>query len=116
MTPERWTIAVGEGPESRGEGEPKGAKDDTRWTDELQGADGGGAGHGSAPRPGTLTFSISEAATALGVSDDLVYELVERKDLPWSASVVEEYPSPSLDLILDQALSGFDPDVLGSAQ
>ncbi|HEX2064809.1 MAG TPA: excisionase family DNA-binding protein [Acidimicrobiales bacterium] len=65
--------------------------------------------------PRTLTYSISEAANVLGVSDDLVYELVERKELPClRLGRRRVIPRRAIDLILDQALAGFDPDVVRS--
>ncbi len=60
----------------------------TSLTNEVEGSDNdAGSGTEQAPMPSTLTYSISEAANVLGVSDDLVYELVERKEFPCLGSV-----------------------------
>ncbi len=70
---------------------------------------------GSSPSQGPpvverLVVSIAEAAQALGVSDDLVYELTERGDLPClrfgRRKVV---PRQAIDLIISRALANFDP-------
>ncbi len=57
-----------------------------------------------------FVLSIAEAAQALGVSDDLVYELTERGELPClrfgRRKVV---PLRAIELVVDAALSGFDP-------
>jgi excisionase family DNA binding protein len=117
MEQERRTIAVGKAPEGRPADTPRGTMGGgTSLTNELEGSDsGGGSGHERAPMPGTLTYSISEAANVLGVSDDLVYELVERKELPClRLGRRRVIPRRAIDLILDQALAGFDPDVVRS--
>lgn len=57
-----------------------------------------------------LVLSIAEVAQALGVSDDLVYELTERGELPClrfgRRKVV---PRQAIDLIISRALANFDP-------
>lgn len=70
---------------------------------------------GSSPPGGSavverLVLSIAEVARALGVSDDLVYELTERGELPClrfgRRKVV---PRQAIDLIISRALANFDP-------
>jgi excisionase family DNA binding protein len=58
----------------------------------------------------TLVVSVAEAAKLLGVSDDLVYELVERGELPCLRFGRRRLvPRRALDLVIEAALAGFDP-------
>ncbi len=119
MEQERRKIAVGKAPEGRRAHGSRGTMGGgTSSTNELEGSDNSGrSSHERAPMPGTLTYSILEAATVLGVSDDLVYELVERKELPClRLGRRRVIPRQAIDLILDQTLAGFDPNVVRSAQ
>jgi excisionase family DNA binding protein len=63
-----------------------------------------------------VTLSVPETAAVLGVSDDLVYELIARGELP---SIVlgrrKLVPRRAIDLVIDRALEGFDPDALLSS-
>lgn len=63
-----------------------------------------------------LVLSIAEAAEALGVSDDLVYELTERGELPClrfgRRKVV---PRRAIQLVVDAALNDFDPTAVIAA-
>jgi excisionase family DNA binding protein len=63
-----------------------------------------------------VTLSVPEAAAVLGVSDDLVYELIARGELP---SIVlgrrKLVPRRAIDMVIDRAVEGFDPDVLLSS-
>ncbi|MBV8161056.1 MAG: helix-turn-helix domain-containing protein [Acidimicrobiia bacterium] len=57
-----------------------------------------------------LALSVTEAAKALGVSHDLVYELVARAELP----VIElgrrkVIPVVAIERLIEVALDGFDP-------
>lgn len=60
-----------------------------------------------------VTLSVPETAAALGVSDDLVYELIARGELP---SIVlgrrKVVPRRAIDMVIDRALADFDPDAL----
>jgi excisionase family DNA binding protein len=60
-----------------------------------------------------VTLSVPETAAALGVSDDLVYELIARGELP---SIVlgrrKLVPRRAIDMVIDRALADFDPDAL----
>jgi excisionase family DNA binding protein len=61
----------------------------------------------------TLTLSVREAAAELGISDDLVYELIARGELPAVALGRRKViPRRAIDLVLERALEGFDPDAL----
>lgn len=60
-----------------------------------------------------LTVSVSQAAELLGVSDDLIYRLIADGVLPaiklGGRKVV---PVRAIDLVVDRALAGFDPDAV----
>ncbi len=60
-----------------------------------------------------LVLSVAETAEALGISDDLVYELMHRGQLPClhfgRRKVV---PRRAIDLVIRAAMSGFDPAAL----
>ncbi|HUR18928.1 MAG TPA: helix-turn-helix domain-containing protein [Acidimicrobiales bacterium] len=59
-----------------------------------------------------LVLSIAEAAEALGVSDDLVYELTERGDLPClRLGRRKVIPRRAIQLVVDAALVDFDPAI-----
>ena len=68
------------------------------------------------PQPGPggacrLVLSIPEAAAALGVSDDLVYELTHRGELPHlrlGRRVV--IPVRAIEALVDACVAGFDAD------
>lgn len=63
-----------------------------------------------------LVLSIAEAAQALGVSDDLVYELTERGELPClRLGRRKVIPSRAIELVIDAALRDFDPSVAHAA-
>lgn len=60
-----------------------------------------------------LFMSVVDTATAFGVSDDLVYELIHRGELP----AVEfgrrkMVPRRAVDDVVAHAMAGFDPDAL----
>ena len=119
MEQERRTVAVGNALDGRRAQGPRGAMGGgTSLTNEVEGTDyDAGSGTEQAMMPGTLTYSVSETATVLGVSDDLVYELVERKELPClRLGRRRVIPRRAIDLILNQTLAGFDPEVVRSAQ
>ena len=60
-----------------------------------------------------LVLSVAEAAEALGLSDDLVYELTETGELPCLRFGRRKViPRRAIDLIIDRALDHFDPDVV----
>lgn len=57
-----------------------------------------------------LIVSIAEAAQLLGVSDDLVYELTQRGDLPCiRLGRRKVIPRRAIDVIIERAVEGFDP-------
>lgn len=63
-----------------------------------------------------LFLTVTEAAAAFGVSDDLVYDLIARREIP-----VAEFgrrkmiPRRAVELTVEHALDGFDPARLASA-
>lgn len=60
-----------------------------------------------------LFLSVVETAGLLGVSDDTVYELVARGDLPCAEFGRRKMiPRRAIDIVLDRAMEGFDPDTL----
>ncbi len=63
-----------------------------------------------------LVLSIAEAAAALGLSEDLVYAMTSRGELPClrfgRRRVV---PQRAIELLIEQSLEGFDPSALASA-
>ncbi len=71
------------------------------------------------PRPGdqpqkipgeAILVSVAEAAGLLGVSDDLVYELTERGQLPCLRFGRRKMiPRRAIALLVEEALSCFDP-------
>jgi len=61
----------------------------------------------------TLVLSVSEAAQALGVSDDLVYSLTERGDLPCLRFGRRKViPRLAIELLIEKAMDGFDPNAV----
>lgn len=62
-----------------------------------------------------LFASVAETADLLGISDDLVYDLIARGELPSSTFGRRKLvPRIAIDLVVDAALEGFDPDRLAS--
>ena len=60
-----------------------------------------------------LVLSVSEAANALGVSDDLVYELTERGDLPCLRIGRRKLiPRQAIEQLVESAVVDFDPSAL----
>lgn len=60
-----------------------------------------------------LVLSVAEAAEALGVSDDLVYELTERGDLPCLRFGRRKViPRRAIELLVESAVVNFDPVAL----
>ncbi len=57
-----------------------------------------------------LVLSVAEAAEALGVSDDLVYELTERGELPCLRFGRRKViPRRGIELLVESAIADFDP-------
>lgn len=57
-----------------------------------------------------LVLSVSEAAKALGISDDLVYELLERRELPFLRFGRRKViPRRAIELIIEAVMDEFDP-------
>lgn len=57
-----------------------------------------------------LTLSVAETAAALGVSDDLIYELLHRGVLPCVRFGRRRLvPRAAIERIVDEAVKGFDP-------
>lgn len=57
-----------------------------------------------------LVLSVAEAAEALGVSDDLVYELTERGELPCLRFGRRKViPRRAIHLLVESAIADFDP-------
>ncbi len=60
-----------------------------------------------------LVLSVAEAAEALGVSDDLVYELTERGDLPCLRFGRRKLiPRRAVELLVEAAIADFDVDTV----
>ncbi len=63
-----------------------------------------------------LVLSVAEAAQALGVSDDLLYELTERGDLPCLRFGRRKViPRKAIELLVESAVVDFDPAALLSS-
>lgn len=67
----------------------------------------------------SLVVSVPEAATLLGVSEGLIYQLLDKGLLPelprWSRRRL--IPRRAVDDVIERAMIGYDPDiVLRSAQ
>ena len=63
-----------------------------------------------------LVLSVAESAEALGVSDDLIYELIARGDLPCLALGRRKLvPRVAVELLVESAMKGFEPDVVLAA-
>jgi excisionase family DNA binding protein len=60
-----------------------------------------------------LFFSVATAAQTLGVSDDTVYELVRRGELP-SLRIGRRrvIPRQAVELVVEHLLADFDPGLL----
>jgi excisionase family DNA binding protein len=57
-----------------------------------------------------LVLSVAEAAEALGVSDDLVYELTERGELPCVRFGRRKlFPRVAVELVVESAFTDFNP-------
>jgi excisionase family DNA binding protein len=57
----------------------------------------------------SLVLSVAEAAKLLGVSDDLLYELTSRGELPCVRFGRRKLiPRRAIDLVIESALTGFD--------
>ncbi len=60
-----------------------------------------------------LVFSVGEAAEALGVSDDLIYELIARGVLPCLPLGRRKLvPRRAVELLVERAMDNFEPDVV----
>ncbi|MEO7443050.1 MAG: excisionase family DNA-binding protein [Acidimicrobiales bacterium] len=58
-----------------------------------------------------LTLSVAEAAEALGVSDDLVYELTERGELPClRVGRRKLIPRRAVEMLVELAIVDFVPN------
>lgn len=58
-----------------------------------------------------LVLSVAKAAKSLGVSDDLVYELIERGQLPCLRLGRRKLiPRRAIELLVENAMDGFDPE------
>ena len=60
-----------------------------------------------------LVVSVPEAAELLGLSDDLVYRLLDQGVLPelprWSRRRL--FPREAVDRIIEETMAGFDPAI-----
>ena len=62
-----------------------------------------------------LVLSVAEAAVALGVSDDLVYELIARRELPCLRFGRRKViPRRAIELVIDRAMDDFDPHLVAA--
>ncbi len=60
-----------------------------------------------------LVLSVAEAAEALGVSDDLIYELITQGELPCLALGRRKLvPRLAIELLVESAMEGFEPDAV----
>jgi excisionase family DNA binding protein len=60
-----------------------------------------------------LVLSVGEAAEALGVSDDLIYELLARGQLPCLPLGRRKLvPRLAVELLVESAMDNFQPDVV----
>ncbi len=60
-----------------------------------------------------LVLSVAEAAEALGVSDDLIYELLARGQLPCLPLGRRKLvPRLAVELLVERAMDNFEPDVV----
>ncbi len=65
------------------------------------------------PRSDAVVLSVAEAAGVLGISDDLVYELVARRELPCLRFGRRRViPRRAIDLVIERAMEGFDPGAI----
>lgn len=61
-------------------------------------------------------LSVAQTAVALGVSDDLVYDLVARDVLPAARLGRRKViPARAVDLLVERALASFDADAVLAA-
>lgn len=74
-------------------------------------ASGVGMGEGLGP----LFLSVAAAAEALAVSDDAIYDLLRRCELP-SLRIGRRrvIPRRAVELVVDHLMSGFDPEQLAA--
>lgn len=57
-----------------------------------------------------LVLSVADAAEALGVSEDLVYELTQRGELPClRLGRRKVIPRRVIEAVIERAMDGFDP-------
>lgn len=62
---------------------------------------------------GSLVLSVREVADALGVSDDLVYELAARGELPClQLGRRRVIPRRAVELMIERSLETFDPEAV----
>jgi len=62
---------------------------------------------------GSLVMSVADAAHALGVSDDLIYDLIQQGVLPClQFGRRKVIPRVVIDATIEQTLEGFDAEVL----
>jgi excisionase family DNA binding protein len=67
-------------------------------------------GESNHPRSDAVVLSVAEAADVLGISDDLVYELVARGELPClHLGRRRVIPRRAIELVIERAMEGFDP-------
>lgn len=60
-----------------------------------------------------LFVSVAATAEALGISDDLVYSLIDRGELPATTFGRRKLvPRRAIELVAERALADFDPDRL----
>lgn len=65
------------------------------------------------PSTGSLVLSVREVADALGVSDDLVYELTARGELPClQLGRRRVIPRRAVELMIERSLETFDPEAV----
>lgn len=61
------------------------------------------------PDPKSLVLTVREAAEALGVSDDLVYELTARGEIPClHLGRRRVIPRRAVEVMIERSIEGFD--------
>ncbi len=71
------------------------------------------SGSGACRMSPRLVLSVSEAAHALGVSDDLIYQLTERGELPCLRFGRRKViPKQAIQSVIELALIDFQPSIL----
>ena len=89
--------------------------DETVDQDDAAGNDSSPGRAGTRATTGRLVLSIREAAEALGVSDDLVYEMTARREIPsLQLGRRRVVPLRAIELLIERSLETFDAEAAGA--